>query len=110
MNFPPSRNRVIFVPMLTSVDARRRWFGTFFLILAGGLLIWGLTFLGPVLIQDPLLFVVYWLADFALTILAFGIAVYDMSVMRRRIKEEQKAEFDRAFNDILQQEQEARPR
>jgi len=87
--------------MLTSVDARRRWFGTFFLILAVGMLLWGFTFLGPVLVKNPPLFVGYWLTDLALTIAAFSIAVYDMRVMRARIREERKSAFQRAFGDII---------
>src|SRR5262245_32014880 len=93
--------------MLTSVDARRRWFGTFFLILAGGLLVWGLTFLAPFLLQNPILFVVYWFTCFALTMLSFGIALYDMSVVRRRIKEEQRSAFNRAFSEVVEEEKEA---
>jgi hypothetical protein len=93
--------------MLTSVDARRRWFGSFFLILAGGLLVWGLTFLARFLLQNPVLFVVYWFSCFALTMLSFGIALYDMSVMRRRIKEEQRSAFNRAFSDIVEEEKQA---
>ncbi len=95
--------------MLTSVDARRRWFGTFFLILAGGLLVWGLTFLSAFLLRNPLFFVAYWLACFGLTALAFSIAIYDMAVMRRRIKEEQRSAFNKAFEDIVQEEKN-RPR
>jgi hypothetical protein len=90
--------------MLSSVDARRRWFGTFFLIVAGGLLVWGLTFLAPVLLRNPLLFAAYWLADFGLTVLAFLIALYDMAVMRRKLKEEQKSAFRNAFQDIVEEE------
>jgi hypothetical protein len=90
--------------MLTSVDARRRWFGTFFLILAGGMLGWGLTFLERPLIENPALFVSYWLGCFSLTLLAFVIALYDLRVMRRRIREEQKRAFNRAFEDVLKEE------
>jgi hypothetical protein len=93
--------------MLTSVDARRRWFGSFFLILAGGLLVWGLTFLASVLLRNPLLFVIYWSACFGLTMLSFGIALYDMSVVRRRIKEERRSAFNRAFSDIVEEEKAA---
>jgi membrane protein implicated in regulation of membrane protease activity len=92
--------------MLTSVDARRRWFGTFFLIIAGGLLVWGLTFLAPTLLRNPALFVAYWLTCFALTILSFSIAVYDMRVVRRRIREEQRSAFNRAFADVVEEEKE----
>jgi uncharacterized membrane protein len=87
--------------MLTALDARRRWFGTFFLIVAGGLLLWGLTFLGPLLVRNPFLFVAYWLTCFGLTIVSFAIAVYDLRVMRRRMREEQKVAFDKAFQDII---------
>ena len=90
--------------MLTSVDARRRWFGTFFLIVSGGLLVWGLTFLAPTLLQHPLLFVVYWVSCFSLTVLSFAIAIYDMRAVRRRIKEEQKSAFERAFADVVEDE------
>src|SRR5262245_34795891 len=95
--------------MLTPVDARRRWFGAFFLILAGGLLIWGLTFLGPFLLRNPLFFVLYWLTCLGLTLLSFVIAVYDLAVMRRRLRQEQKSAFNRAFNDIVKDEKESTP-
>lgn len=91
--------------MLTSVDARRRWFGAFFLIIAGGLLLWGFTFLGPTLVKSPLLFVSYWSACLLFTLLAFGIALYDMIVIRRRIRDEKRAAFNRAFSDVEQDKQ-----
>jgi hypothetical protein len=89
--------------MLTSVDARRRWFGAFFLIIAGGLMLWGLTILGPTLVKNPLLFVVYWSACLGFTLLSFAIALYDMMVIRRRIREEKRAAFNRAFSDMDQE-------
>jgi hypothetical protein len=82
------------------VDARRRWFGAFFLIIAGGLMLWGFTFLGPTLVKSPLLFVCYWSACLFFTLLAFSIALYDMIVIRRRIREEKRAAFDQAFSDV----------
>lgn len=91
--------------MLTSVDARRRWFGAFFLIIAGGLLLWGFTFLGPTLVKNPLLFVVYWSACLVFTLLSFCIALYDMMVIRRRIREEKRAAFSRAFSDVENEKQ-----
>ena len=91
--------------MLTSVDARRRWFGAFFLIIAGGLLVWGLTFLAPTLVKNPLLFVIYWAACFGFTFLAFAIALYDMIVIRRRLRDEKRAEFNRAFSDVDESEE-----
>jgi hypothetical protein len=91
--------------MLTSVDARRRWFGAFFLIIAGGLLVWGLTFLAPTLVKNPLLFVTYWAACMGFTLLAFGIALYDMIVIRRRLRDEKRAAFNRAFSEVEESEQ-----
>ena len=92
--------------MLTSVDARRRWFGAFFLIVAGGMLLWGFTFLAPALVRNPLLFVVYWLACFGFTILSFVIALYDMIVIRRRMREEKKSAFNKAFSDVADENKE----
>ncbi len=86
--------------MLNPADARRRWFGSFFLILAAGMLGWGLTFLNPYLIKHPLLFIFYWLSCFFLTVLAFTIAVYDLRVMRKRLRAEQKTAFSKAFSDV----------
>ncbi len=92
--------------MLTSVDARRRWFGSFFLILAVGLLLWGLTLLKSFLIERPVVFVAYWLGCFTLTGLALAIAVYDLFVMRRRIRTEQRAAFERAFKEVPNRDEE----
>jgi membrane protein implicated in regulation of membrane protease activity len=89
--------------MLTAADARRRWFGTLFLILAGGMLVWGLTFLGPQLMRQPVFFLFYWLACFALTAISFLIALYDFRVMRRRLRDEQKSAFNKAFSDIIEE-------
>jgi hypothetical protein len=91
--------------MLTSVDARRRWFGALFLIIAGGLMLWGFTFLGPTLVKSPLVFVSYWSACLLFTLLAFAIALYDMIVIRRRIRDEKRAAFNRAFSDLEQDKQ-----
>ena len=90
--------------MLTSVDARRRWFGTFFLIVAGGMLVWGFTFLASFLIRRPLLFVVYWVTCLCFTLLSFAIAVYDMRVIRKRVRDEKRSAFNKAFSDIVDEE------
>jgi hypothetical protein len=90
--------------MLTSVDARRRWFGAFFLIVAGGMLLWGFTFLGPTLVKHPSFFVIYWLTCFGLTILSLSIAIYDMRVIRRRVREEKRSAFNKAFSDIADED------
>ena len=91
--------------MLTSVDARRRWFGAFFLIIAGGLMLWGFTFMGEILARNPLFFVLYWSACLGFTLLAFCIALYDMIVIRRRIREEKREAFNRAFSDVENEKQ-----
>lgn len=91
--------------MLTSVDARRRWFGAFFLIIAGGLLLWGFTFLGPTLVENPLLFVVYWSVCLVFTLLSFCIALYDMMAIRRRVREEKRTALNRAFSEIDKEKQ-----
>lgn len=90
--------------MLTSVDARRRWFGTFFLIVAGGMLVWGFTFLAPFLVKRPKVFVIYWVACLGFTLLSFLIAVYDMRVIRKRVREEKRAAFNKAFGDIVDED------
>lgn len=94
--------------MLTSIDQRRRWFGAFFLIIAGGLLLWGLTFLKDWLMERPFLFLVYWFSCFGLTGLAFAVAVYDLFVIRRRVRTEKRAAFERAFRDIGEEDGETR--
>jgi len=90
--------------MLTSVDARRRWFGTFFLIVAGGMLLWGFTFLAAFLVKRPALFVTYWVACLGFTLLSFLIAVYDMRVIRKRVREEKRSAFNKAFSDIVDED------
>lgn len=91
--------------MLTSTDARRRWFGSFFLILAGGLLVWGLTFLAPVLARRPVVFLLYWMACFGLTTVSFLIAIYDFREIRKRLREEQSSEFNKAFREFIDENQ-----
>ena len=51
--------------MLNSADARRRWFGVFFLILAVGMLIWGQTVLEPHL--KGVVYLIYWFGCFLMT-------------------------------------------
>lgn len=68
-------------------------------------MLWGFTFLGPTLVKSPLLFVSYWSSCLLFTLLAFAIALYDMIVIRRRIRDEKRAAFNRAFSDIEEDEQ-----
>jgi membrane protein implicated in regulation of membrane protease activity len=69
-------------------DARRRWFGAFFLMVSAGMLIWGQTFLKPLL--DGLVFVVYWLACLGFTGLAMLTALLDVRAVRRRARDHQR--------------------
>lgn len=84
--------------MLIPVNARRRWFGAFFLVLAGGMLIWGETLLEPWL-KGPV-FVLYWIVCFLLTGLAMFIALLDARAIRRQVKNQQREEFHKAFEDM----------
>lgn len=70
--------------MLTDADKRRRWWGTFFLVGAASLLIWGQTFLRGRL--NDVDFVYYWLGCISLAALAFFTAVVDMWIIRRRAR------------------------
>ena len=83
--------------MSNPADARRRWFGLFFLFIALGLLIWGQTILKPYL--DGLWFILYWLACFAFTILALLTALLDFWIMRRRMRGEHRALFRDTFRE-----------
>src|SRR5205809_5734757 len=73
-NLAKLRKESYLVEMLSPADQRRRWFCTFFLILAGGLLLWGLTFLDRALARNPVLFLAYWFTCFVFTGLALVIA------------------------------------
>jgi hypothetical protein len=82
--------------MLTPADARRRWFGAFFLIVAAGLLIWGQTVLKPHL--DGIWFLLYWLVCFGFTALAMLTALLDFWIMRRKSRQSQKDLLQKALS------------
>ena len=94
--------------MLTSLDARRRWFGAFFLILSLGLLIWGTTLFNDYLVKRPFLFIAYWGACALLTGLALINAMVDMIIMRKRTRDEQIALAEKSFADIIEAEKKNR--
>lgn len=94
--------------MLTSLDARRRWFGAFFLIMSLGLLIWGTTLLSDYLLKRPLLFVFYWAACALFTGLALINAMLDMIIMRKRTRDEQVALAEKSFADVIEAEKKKR--
>jgi membrane protein implicated in regulation of membrane protease activity len=78
-------------------DARRRWFGVFFLIVACGMLIWEQTFLKPLL--EGVVFVIYWLACMGFIALAMLTALLDIRAVRRRTRDQQRDLLQRAFDD-----------
>ena len=94
--------------MLTSLDARRRWFGALFLILSLGLLIWGVTFLADYLVHHPALFVIYWAVCALFTGLALLNALLDMIIMRKRTRDEQIALAQKSFADLVEAEKKKR--
>jgi hypothetical protein len=79
------------------IDARRRWFGVFFLIVASGMLIWGQTVLKPHL--QGIGFVIYWLACMGFTALAMLTALLDIWAVRRRTREQQRDLIQRIFDE-----------
>ena|SRR5688572_10359441 len=81
-------------------DARRRWFGLFFLFVALGLLIWGQTILKPHL--SGLAFIFYWLLCFCFTILAMLTALLDCWIVRRRTREAQRDMLKKALDPTSQ--------
>jgi len=68
------------------------------------MLLWGFTFLASFLVKRPMVFVIYWIACLGFTLLSFLIAVYDMRVIRKRVREEKRAAFNKAFSDIVDEE------
>jgi hypothetical protein len=85
--------------MSNPADARRRWFGLFFLFLAGGMLIWGETLLKPHLGRG-IGFILYWLACFALTGLAILVALLDFWIVRRRARQDQQQMIENAMRGV----------
>ncbi len=82
--------------MISPVDERRRWFGVFFLLVAVGMLIWGLTWLQARL--TGLAFVAYWLGCLGFTGLALLTALLDARAVRRRLREENRELFRRTMD------------
>ena len=88
--------------MNTPADARRRWLGVFFLILAAGQLTWGLTLLKPHL--KGWWFLAYWFPCFIFTGLAFLMAWLDLRALRRRAREQQRKLFERTMKGLPPEE------
>src|SRR5258706_15277000 len=84
--------------MSNPVDARRRWFGAFFLFVAVGLLVWGETILKPYL-GNGIGFILYWLACFFFTGLALLTALLDLWIVRRRARDAQRELWQKTFTE-----------
>ena len=84
--------------MLKKGDARRRWWGMFFLTVATGLLIWGQTLLKPYLEGTGIVFLVYWLSCFAFTGLAIVTALLDVWTIWRRLRRQQSELIQRTIS------------
>lgn len=80
--------------MLTPRDARRRWWGLCFLVLAAGMLVWGQTVFRHRLSGGG--YLLYWTVCLALTCLALVVAWLDLRALRRRVRHEQQELVRRA--------------
>jgi hypothetical protein len=83
--------------MFRTSDARRRWFGLLFLILAAGMTTWGLTLLEKHLRGWG--FVIYWLVCLGLLLCAMAIAMLDFLVIRHRQRQERAALTKKALRE-----------
>lgn len=83
--------------MTNPVNSRRRWFATFFLLMAGGMLIWGETVLRSRL--EGIGFLIYWLICFLFTGLAMFAALLDFRAVRRDTRREHAELLKDAFGD-----------
>jgi hypothetical protein len=86
-----------FVIMFKPADARRRWWGTFFLTMAAGFLIWGQTLLKPYL--NGVGFLCYWFLCFVFTVIAMFIALLDMRAVRRHLHQQHREIVERAISE-----------
>jgi hypothetical protein len=84
--------------MMTRADGWRRWWGTFCLIMAVGMLLWGQTLLAAYL--EGLGYVIYWLVCFGFVFLAILIAGLDLWIVRRRVQRERTELIRKTWNEI----------
>ena len=89
--------------MGSSSDIRRRGLGAFFLLAALGMLVAGETLLRERM--SPLVFLLFWLVCLLFTCLALFIAFLDVTAIRRRIRDEQRALFENTLRDIARRKQ-----
>ncbi len=84
--------------MSNPADARRRWFGLFFLFIALGMVIWGQTVLKPHL--TGLWYVGYWIVCLGFTGLALLTALLDLWIIRHRLRQEQRDLLRRTWSPL----------
>jgi len=87
------------------INSRRRWFGSLFLLLALGMVVWGQTWLKPQL--QGLAFVFYWLTCLIWTLLALFTALVDASATRRQLRQKQADLLREALGDRLSRDRES---
>lgn len=90
------------------INSRRRWFGSLFLLLALGMVVWGQTWLKPQL--QGLAFVFYWLACLILTLLALFTALADAAATRRQLRKKQADLLREALGDRLSSDRDSEDR
>jgi hypothetical protein len=83
---------------MTSQQARRRWFGAFYLALAAMLLIWGQTLLQPHL--RGWVFLCYWLACFVFTVLAMVVAWLDLRAVQHHLRQQQIGLIEKTLREL----------
>jgi hypothetical protein len=76
----------------------RRILGIAFLLLSGGLLLFGVTVFKPKL--DGTAFLIYWFACFLFTVAAMLVALLDLQAIRRQSLEETRRVFERSLAKI----------
>ena len=83
-----------------NADARRRCLGAVFLGIALGMILAGETVLRNRLGAGS--FLIFWLVCFLFTFLALAVAFLDLSVTRRRAREQQRALLEEAIKALKQ--------
>src|SRR5262245_6806973 len=89
--------------MGSSPQTRRRWVGGGFLVAALAMLVAGETVLKNRL--EPIGFILFWLACLVCTCAAIMVALVDLSAVRRRTREEQRALLESTVQEIARQKE-----
>lgn len=78
----------------------RPWFGLMFLVLATGMLLWGLTVLESRLAGKT--FIVYWTLCFLFAGLALILSLIEARKMRERYRRQERELMEKTLRDIVQ--------